>query len=344
MKKWDVFISHASEDKDDVAIPLAQALRRGGVEVWLDQQELRLGDSLREKIDAGLANSRFGAVILSPNFLAKDWPRQELNALVAIEDANKKVILPVWHRIDKKTLAAYSPILADRIAEDTANGIDGVASKIMQVVFEADSSEPGAISPRLGQRFLALLKPPSDIEGISEFLSVHSNIVRLAFGSRLGWYYGTQDEVLWNQQFGMSRVDCCVGVAQTGTFPYFDWWIVIFGKADAPLMATSGNVVPDLQNLLERAKAAREWILDNPQQAADVLSSMRGPYAVSPDEPAWYRWPKIVVFFGRRQALSDAERRFLSECNRDINQIALSIRTYDWLIDAANKLPTLSES
>jgi hypothetical protein len=71
---------------------------------------------------------------------------------------------------------------------------------------------------------------------------------------------------------------------------------------------------------------------------------MRGPYAVSPDEPAWYRWPKIVVFFGRRQALSDTERRFLSECNRDINQIALSIRTYDWLIDAANKVPTLSES
>jgi TIR domain len=208
VKKWDVFISHASEDKDDVAILLAQALRRGGVEVWLDQQELRLGDSLREKIDAGLANSRFGAVILSPNFLAKDWPRQELNALVAIEDANKKVILPVWHRIDKKTLAAFSPILADRIAEDTANGIDGVASKIMQVVFEADSSEPGAISPRLGQRLLALLKPPFDIEGISEFLSVHSNILPPAFGSRLGWYDGTQDEVLWNQQFGMSRVDC----------------------------------------------------------------------------------------------------------------------------------------
>jgi hypothetical protein len=67
-----------------------------------------------------------------------------------------------------------------------------------------------------------------------------------------------------------------VGVAQTGTFPYFDWWIVIFGKSDAPLMATSGNVVPDLQNLLERAKAACESILDNPQQAADVLSLMRG--------------------------------------------------------------------
>ncbi len=153
-----------------------------------------------------------------------------------------------------------------------------------------------------------------------------------------------RDQVLWNQLFGMGRVDCCVGIAQVGTFPYFDWWIVIFGKADAPLMATSGNVVTDLQNLLERAKAAREWLLDNPQQAAEVLSLMRGPYAVSPDEPPWYRWPKIVVFFGRRQALSDAERRFVFECNRDINQIALSIRTYDWLIDAANKLPTLSET
>jgi hypothetical protein len=57
---WDAFISHASEDKDSVARPLANHLAGFGLKVWLDESELHLGDSLREKIDAGLAQSRFG--------------------------------------------------------------------------------------------------------------------------------------------------------------------------------------------------------------------------------------------------------------------------------------------
>ena len=86
MKRWDVFISHASEDKTEVAAPLANALRRGGVKVWLDRQELRIGDSLREKIDEGLSESRFGIVILSPHFFQKGWPKRELNGLMALEE------------------------------------------------------------------------------------------------------------------------------------------------------------------------------------------------------------------------------------------------------------------
>ena|SRR5215471_17857336 len=76
-----------------------------GLRVWLDRQELRIGDSFHEKIDEGLANSRFGIVVLSPNFLAKGWPRKELDGLLAIEDAvGSKIILPVWHQIDKVIL------------------------------------------------------------------------------------------------------------------------------------------------------------------------------------------------------------------------------------------------
>ena len=68
-KEWDIFISHASEDKTKVARPLAEALRKAGVRVWLDEHQLKVGDSLSEKIDEGLSHSRFGAVILSPAFL-----------------------------------------------------------------------------------------------------------------------------------------------------------------------------------------------------------------------------------------------------------------------------------
>jgi hypothetical protein len=64
-RKLDIFISHAAEDKVTVARPLAGSLRRAGSRVWLDEQELTVGDSLSEKIDEGLTHSTFGAVIVS---------------------------------------------------------------------------------------------------------------------------------------------------------------------------------------------------------------------------------------------------------------------------------------
>ena len=58
--------------------------------MWLDRFELRVGDSLRERIDESLAQSRFGIVILSPSFLAKGWPKRELNGLFALEESGRK--------------------------------------------------------------------------------------------------------------------------------------------------------------------------------------------------------------------------------------------------------------
>ena len=58
VKKWDVFISHATEDKDDIARPLAQGLISYKLDVWFDESEIKIGDNITEKIDCGLANSR----------------------------------------------------------------------------------------------------------------------------------------------------------------------------------------------------------------------------------------------------------------------------------------------
>lgn len=133
--KFDVFISHAYEDKDSVARPLAAALRRAGVRVWYDEFALKLGDSLSESIDAGLADSRFGVVIVSRHFLTKAWPQRELRGLVSREiSAGVKVLLPVWHGISRADLVVVSPPLADVLAVSTSGGIDYVAEKILKVV------------------------------------------------------------------------------------------------------------------------------------------------------------------------------------------------------------------
>ena len=70
--EWDVFISHASEDKEGFVRPLAKSLRQRGLRVWYDEFTLKVGDSLRRSIDRGLARSRYGVVVISPNFLRKE--------------------------------------------------------------------------------------------------------------------------------------------------------------------------------------------------------------------------------------------------------------------------------
>lgn len=89
-KEYDVFICHASEDKDDVARPLAEALKAAGLDVWFDEFELRIGSSLRRNIDMGLVHSRFGVVILSPAFFEKGWSNYELDGLVTREVGGRR--------------------------------------------------------------------------------------------------------------------------------------------------------------------------------------------------------------------------------------------------------------
>ncbi|MBC7077440.1 MAG: TIR domain-containing protein, partial [Synergistales bacterium] len=134
MFHWDVFICHASEDKESVAKPLAEALKRAGLRVWYDDLILVIGDSIQRCIDEGLRKSQFGVVILSHNFFRKEWPQKELGALVAKERNGIKVILPLWHEITYEEIARYSPLLADRYAIPTSKGIQYVAERIKELI------------------------------------------------------------------------------------------------------------------------------------------------------------------------------------------------------------------
>lgn len=132
---WDVFISHASEDKEVVARPLAEALRERGLTVWLDDFELKIGDSLRQKIDSGLARSAFGIVVFSRPFFAKGWPQYELDGIVSLSVSGKQRMLPIWHEITKDEVIAQSPSLVDKIARSTAHyTIEEIADEIAGVI------------------------------------------------------------------------------------------------------------------------------------------------------------------------------------------------------------------
>jgi uncharacterized protein YxjI len=114
---------------------LVNALGERDVNVWYDEFQLKIGDSLRQKIDAGLARSRFGLVVVSHAFFAKNWPQYELDGLVSLEMAGRQRILPVWHEITKEEVLGYSPSLADKVALSTATyTVEEIAQEIAEVV------------------------------------------------------------------------------------------------------------------------------------------------------------------------------------------------------------------
>ena len=131
--KWNAFISYASEDKS-FAQRLANALAKQGLNIWFDEFELNIGDSLRRSIDQGLSNSRFGIVILSPSFFAKEWPQKELDALIARESPGEKILLPIWHNISAEQIRNFSPMLADRIAISSDVGLAQVIEKLLRAI------------------------------------------------------------------------------------------------------------------------------------------------------------------------------------------------------------------
>lgn len=132
---YDVFISHASEDKDAIVRALAIALASEGLKVWYDEFTLRIGDSLRQKIDRGLATSRVGLVVLSPSFIAKGWTNYELDGMVTRAVSGEQILLPIWHDITKQEVINFSPSLADKVARSTAtHTVEEIAEEIADLL------------------------------------------------------------------------------------------------------------------------------------------------------------------------------------------------------------------
>lgn len=91
-----IFLSHASEDKDRFVVDFARKLRENGVDVWLDQWEMKPGDSLVDKIfEEGLKEARAVIIVLSATSVQKPWVREELNASVVSRIGRGTKLIPV---------------------------------------------------------------------------------------------------------------------------------------------------------------------------------------------------------------------------------------------------------
>lgn len=122
LEEYDVFVSHAWEDKESFVEEFVTCLKELDLKVWYDKDQISWGDSMRKRIDEGLKKSTFGVAVLTPNYIAegKYWTKAELDGLFQLESINGKTLLPIWHNLTKKEVMEYSPIIASKLAMNTA--------------------------------------------------------------------------------------------------------------------------------------------------------------------------------------------------------------------------------
>lgn len=310
--KWDVFISHASEDKATVAVPLTRLLEGAGLRVWLDEQELRIGDSLRAKIDDGLARSRFGVVVISPRFIEKRWTANELDAFFATESTTQIRLLPIWHEITAAEVAERSPLLGARVAARTSSGLGAVAHSIAQVVVSTVDS-PTTTTPSLCRLLLRLIEENKSPEVVVNFLSSYPQIVRAAVGT-----VSDKDQIHWRVNGGGHAIDCAIGRFQ-GTLGRFDWLFLRFASPQSDPINEGGDRDLEVLHAVQELVEFRCWTASNLSAGRKLIGGLEADSFG-------------VVIAGRREKLTPGQSGALAVWNADL--IGTRIRTYDWLIDA----------
>lgn len=113
MPKYDVFISHATKDKSSYVDKLVKTIKEEGLSVFYDQESIAWGDSISQKVDEGLRNSTLAVVVISKNYFGRNWTEHELKTLLARQKSQRKLIMPILHRITKSQLIKHYPELND---------------------------------------------------------------------------------------------------------------------------------------------------------------------------------------------------------------------------------------
>jgi hypothetical protein len=205
MKK--LFISHASEDKDAVVRELVEKLKKD-FDVWYDEDKLVVGTSIFDEINKGISECDYGIIILSPHFFDKKWTNEELKGLFAREEKDRKVILPVWYKVDVEDIKRKYPVLADRKASLAKDGIDKIISDIKLAI---DYFEKGRASEKSTEGFTKLrnvLLDRKEKGRSEEILRMPDGVqlVRMASHSIIKYFHECA-KILKESELGPMRID-----------------------------------------------------------------------------------------------------------------------------------------
>lgn len=149
-----VFLSHASEDKERFVLRFAQLLRAKGVDVWLDRWEMVPGDSLVDKIfQEGIGEAAAVIVVVSKHSVAKPWVREELNAAVVKRINKGSLLIPVVLDSCEVPVALQSTLYIP--VHDLAD-VETVADKVKGSVYRHSERPPlGPVPSYVQSRLVA---------------------------------------------------------------------------------------------------------------------------------------------------------------------------------------------
>ena len=120
MPEYDVFISHANKDKEDLIEELYQSLSKLGINIFYDKESLEWGDNWKERILNGTKKAEFAIIVISENFFDRKWTERELSEFLNRQNRNgQKLILPIVHNITMQQLQEKYPNVADIQAIDS---------------------------------------------------------------------------------------------------------------------------------------------------------------------------------------------------------------------------------
>jgi len=310
---WDVFISHSTGDKVSLVLPLTKLLEQAGLRVWLDTKLIEVGDLLRSRVNEGISKSRFGVVILSPSYLEKKWTMDELDALMALEQRDTEIVLPILHKLSRDSVALRYPLLANRTFIDSSVGVDKIAAAIISVVLKKGFNCPSDSFPTVRRRFLNLIEGATTPEEVRHFLQHYPQIICRAVGSTY------EPSLAWTPLLGGVSPDLCVSNLLP-TAGRREWHVIFLGPLASRAFTEQGRPVPGIQSAVDDLKKLRNWLPSHYLEARGILSDITAEFSG-------------VVVAGRRAGRSADQAKHLERYNDFL--FGTRIRTYDWLIEAS---------
>ena len=198
----NVFVSHASEDKDRFVTAFATKLRASGINAWLDKWEIQPGDSLVDKVfEAGIRAAQIVIIILSRNSIKKPWVKAEVEASIMkrIEEGIRIIPIVLDDLVGGEIPTALKPLLYVRIPN--LQNYDAELKRIIDTIYGYSNK------PALGSAPAYIQNPIEQIPGLSR---TDSLLLKMA-----------GDKAMENGDgFGIQTSEMLSQAAQQGISPY----------------------------------------------------------------------------------------------------------------------------
>ena len=147
--QFDVFLSNAHRDSS-VAAALAKALKKKGLRVWYDQEQVRLGDSFLRDIEYALEHSHCFLLLISPHYSRSQWSNFEMGVALSRAREGHRIVPVFIGDIDSLALPPYVRHFQGFHVKDAKDFCaDEMASKIAEVLKQDEINPIDAKKPRL---------------------------------------------------------------------------------------------------------------------------------------------------------------------------------------------------